>query len=86
MDSVKDIKGVNPDPKGHEPRQMGRMHGPTNAPPEVIRPSKYGDGQDRMGTPAGAENRDAKKLRYRDGEQHRASLRGEPIPTAPRGR
>jgi len=43
--------------------------------PEIIGQGKYPDGQDRMGTPAGAEHTDARTNRYKDGESHRAGLR-----------
>jgi hypothetical protein len=75
-----EIRGVDTNPKGSEPRQMGRMEGPGLAAPEVIRPSRYGNGEDRHGTPAGAEHRTAKTQRYRDGEAHRAGLRSQPYP------
>jgi len=78
--SAREVTGVNPNPRGSKPRQMGRMEGPGMQAPEVIRPSKYGNGQERMGTPAGAENRDAGRQGYKDGEAHRAAERTQPFP------
>jgi hypothetical protein len=43
---------------------------------DVVRPGKWSDGQDRMGTPAGAEHTGAGKQRYADGVKYRAGLRG----------
>ncbi len=85
-DGIRNIKGVDTSPKGHEPRKLTRMHGPTTAPPEIIRESKYGDGQTRHGTNADNVHTTARTQRHRDGEAYRAGNRGEPLPVAPRGR
>jgi hypothetical protein len=47
---------------------------------DVVRPGKWGDGQDRMGTPSGAEHTGAGKQGYLGaaGHAHRAALRGDP--------
>jgi hypothetical protein len=78
-DSVKNIRGVNPKPKGSESRQMGRAQ-VAGGSTEVIRPSKYPDGQDRMGTPAGMENTSARTRHYLHPEsvQHRRELGSQP--------
>jgi hypothetical protein len=80
-DSVKSIRGVNPQPKGNEPRQLGRAQ-VAGSTTEVIRPSKYPDGQDRMGTPAGMENTSARTRHYASAESaaHRRELGSQPYP------
>jgi hypothetical protein len=44
-------------------------------PVEVIQPGRYPDGQDRMGTPTGADARTVSTGRYKDGQAYRAGLR-----------
>jgi hypothetical protein len=70
----KEIRGVDTNPKGRDPRQLGRkdVAGSTT---ETIGPGKYPCGVQREGTPAGTEQRTAKAQRYADGEKHRAGLR-----------
>jgi hypothetical protein len=75
MKMPKEIKGIDVNPKGREPRQLGRMHGPGMQAPEIIRHGRYPDGQDRMGTAPGAEHTDARTNRHKDGEAYRAGLR-----------
>lgn len=41
----------------------------------VVRPGKYASGENQEGTPAGAERTDARMQQYKDGADHRASLR-----------
>jgi len=85
-DGIRNIKPVITDVKGHPPRQLGRMHGPTAAPPETIRESKYAGGQTRHGTNADNVHTTARTQRHRDGAAHHAAERGEPLSPAPRGR
>jgi hypothetical protein len=46
---------------------------------ETIRESTYADGQARHGINPDNVHTTARSARYKDGEQHRADLRGEPI-------
>jgi hypothetical protein len=70
----KEIRGVDTNPPQGQRMPLGRSE-VVGSRTETIRPGKYGNGQDREGTPSGAENRDAKRQRYRDGATHRAGLR-----------
>jgi hypothetical protein len=80
-DGIRDIKGVDTNPPRGEPRHLGRQHGtPNNEPPEVIRPGKYGDGQDRMGVNVENVHGTARSQRYADGEAHRRAERSQPYP------
>jgi hypothetical protein len=80
-DSVKNIKGVNPNPPQGKPLPLGRREFPGSMS-TVVRPGKYPDGQDKMGTPAGTEHRDARSRDYKhpQSEQHRRELGSQPYP------
>jgi hypothetical protein len=81
MDSVKNIRGVNQNPPHGKPLPLGRreMPGSTST---VVRPGKYPDGQDKMGTPAGMQNTSARTRHYAHPETaaHRERERSQPYP------
>ncbi len=69
----KELKGVA--------EAMRRGPGPAVAPhmmapkAQIVRPGQYRSGENREGTPAGGEHTEARMQRYKDGADHRASLR-----------
>jgi hypothetical protein len=71
---LKEIRGVDTNPKGRPTRQLGRMQGPGQAAPETVQESKYPCGLPRHGTDL-AKVSGPDKSEYRDGEKHRAALR-----------
>jgi hypothetical protein len=70
----KEIRGVDTNPKGREPRKMGRAE-VAGSHSETIQESKYGDGQTRHGTDPINAHTSARTQRHRDGEAYRAGLR-----------
>jgi hypothetical protein len=73
----KEIRGV-PEPHRAPPGAPGVSHASV-PPPPIVRPGKYANGENKEGTPVGAERTDARTQRYRDGEMHRASLRDSKV-------
>lgn len=82
METTRDIRGVNVNPKGREPRKLGRMEGSGTAPwahPETIQESKYGCGLPRHGTDL-AKVSDPDRRGYADGKAYREAHRSSPYP------
>jgi hypothetical protein len=78
-DSVKQIRGVDTNPKGREPRHPGRAE-VAGGHTQVIQESKYPDGQVRHGTNLANVHTDAKDQHYghKDQEAHRRALGSQP--------
>ena len=80
-DSVKRIRGVNPEPARTGPATPAVVH-KLVPPGRVVKPFTYRDGQTGEGTPSGRENTSARTRDYAHPESaaHRARERSQPYP------
>jgi hypothetical protein len=79
MKGTREIKGVDVNPRGRDPRRMGHAE-IAGGHVETILSGKYADGQDRHGINPDNVHRTAGAQTYADGAAYRAEHRSAPYP------